>query len=187
MGRRYLVRVQKHECSYGCTGLSECFPDGVFYVECGQGAASTYRLLLDSLRGQEYKEQETKGNEPQDIKTRLQRELQGQQCLIWLDNVQDKEVLAAFRARDFPGALLVTAVQNDIWEGLSDCRKTHVSHNIFWAASADSSVAEGDKIAARILSSRAANDVCMTQFAPGCEVGPQYSGCRGKRLNEEGF
>jgi hypothetical protein len=140
-------------------------------VECGQEPASTYRLLLDMLRGSRNQDPEVRGTEAQHITNSLQRELSGQQCLIWLDNVQDKEILTAFRGTAFRGALLVTAVRKDIWEGLQERRKVHINHNIFWAAADDNGVDKGDKIASSILAVRAANDKSMTEFPPGCEVG----------------
>jgi hypothetical protein len=133
--------------------------------------ARTYLLLLDMLRGKQTKELELTSQGNEDVTASLQRELSDRRCLIWLDNVHQKEVLTAFRTSGFLGALLVTAHGQDIWEGLPDHRKVHISNDIFWAAPDNPKVDEEDKIASRILAMRAANDKNVTQFPPGCEVG----------------
>lgn len=160
-----------------CADLSERFPDGVFKVECLQDAASLYGLLLETLQDSPNQDTDANGTEPQNIKERMQSALEGQSCLIWLDNVQQKmqqraakDFLGGFRAKCFKGALLVTAVQSDIWDGLPDSQKVHIGNDTFWAAPNDSSVDEGDMIASKILASRAANDKSQTLFPSGCEV-----------------
>jgi hypothetical protein len=157
----------------GETDLSDRFPGGVFFVECEQGPASMHRLLLDSLLGKDNQDSDVRGTEAQDIKTRLQRELGGRKCLICLDKVQEKEVLSAFRAFDFQGALLVTAERGDIWDGLPDNRKWHIGPDTFWPEANDINFNGGDKIAARVLGTRAENDKSVKKFPDGCEVGPQ--------------
>jgi hypothetical protein len=177
-----LVRIEFY-CStllniliYEGAELEECFPDGVYYVPCREGFVSAYRLLLASLRGINPEDLNVKDKEA--VLNQLQRELQGQQCLIWLDNVQQKpgenpeeggnpkNFIAAFRIVDFPGALLVTAVREDIWDGLPGNRKVNLGSGTFWEAN-DSF--EGS-VASKILASRAAGNKDKTTFPTGREV-----------------
>ncbi len=153
-----------------CADLCEFFPDGVFHAECGEGPSSAFSLLLDNIMGKESKDSKPEGTQGQDIKTRLQNALQGRKCLIWLDNVQHKDVMAGCCAAGFPGALLLTGVDCNIWDGLPGSQKVHISHDMFWAAEDDDRVDAGDKIASRVLASRAANDEHVTDYPPGCEV-----------------
>lgn len=153
----------------GCADLEARFPHGVFKVDCGGDSAATYQLLLDMLHGERNQGSEPGGVEGQDIKARLQRGLNGQKCLIWLDDVQKKSFLNAFNAKGFLGALLVTGVQCDIWDGLPDSQKVHISHDTFWAVPEGNSAGEGN-IASKILASRAANDKNVMQIPPECQV-----------------
>lgn len=133
-------------------------------MQCGEGANTAYQSLLADLKGitgTDPKEKDSRG-----IRSELQKELQGQRCLIWLDNVQEKELMSVFRIDGFQGALLVTANEKNIWDGLPDPQKVELGLDTFWR-DADS---VGGSIASRLLASRAANDKNTTTFPPGCEV-----------------
>lgn len=83
--------------------LEKCFPHGVYKVPCGDGFDSACNTLLANLRGDE--------NIKGDVISQLQKALSGQQCLIWLDDVQDEKLMDVFPTQNFPGALLVRVLR----------------------------------------------------------------------------
>eukprot|EP00884_Botryococcus_braunii_P011186 jgi/Botrbrau1/20068/Bobra.200_1s0072.1 len=149
--------------------LSEAFPDGVFHMDCGQvdasGIAGMHRALLDKVQGRANQDTEIKGFEAQDKSNQLGNALQGQRCLIWLDNVQEPSLLPACCPADFDGALLVTSNKANACELLPACFSMEMASNLFWAVDEGS----GDRIATKILAARAADNRDTETFPPGCE------------------
>eukprot|EP00884_Botryococcus_braunii_P017163 jgi/Botrbrau1/412/Bobra.110_2s0062.1 len=165
--------------------LSECFPDGVFKLSCGEGDAGTVeslqRALLDKLQGRQNQDPGIRSQEGQDTSYRLGLELKGQRCLIWLDDVKDPEVVDACCPDGFAGALLLTSNDaNAIGSKLRNCDSFHVTSELFWTADENS----GDRIASKILAVTAANNVNNDTFPPGCEgVGQEIvDQCKGSVL-----
>eukprot|EP00884_Botryococcus_braunii_P017983 jgi/Botrbrau1/4869/Bobra.0032s0025.1 len=148
---------------------SKHFPRGVFWVDCGQeGTTSTpesaQRALLNMLQGTENKDPDIKGTEGPDITRRLHKAMQGQRCLVVLDNVKNSKMLHGFRPHEFEGALLVTCNNGNLRTELSGCLSVNFSHNLFWSAEEGS----GDRIAHRILAKRASKEGEET-YPTGCE------------------
>lgn len=125
-------------------------------------------MLLNQLQGNEHLDREVEsGTEGQDITKRLGLELQGQRCLIWLDNVQDPSVVDACAPMGFAGALLVTANRSNAKATkINTCLSMHITSDVFWTAAEES----GDLIAAEVLAARVADDKKTDTFPPGCEV-----------------
>eukprot|EP00884_Botryococcus_braunii_P010090 jgi/Botrbrau1/19082/Bobra.0754s0001.1 len=164
MGKSCLARDVAHAFAFE-PALSDCYPDGVFDLDCGKGGSveSLHRVLLDKMQG-------TKNSDPEimEITSQLQYHLQGKRCLIWLDNVQEPRVLDGCCPEGFVGALLITANSADARAkrlAKADCLSINIFSGLFWRADNGS----GDRIATKILAARVAEDKEMQTFPPGCE------------------
>ena len=142
-------------------------------MDCGgvdaSGIAGMHCALVDKVRGRANQDTEISGFEGQDISNRLGLALQGQRCLIWLDNVQEPSLLPACCPANFDGALLVTSNKAEACDLVpAPCFLMKIASNSFWAAAEGS----GGRIATKILAARAADNRDTETFPPGCEVGP---------------
>eukprot|EP00884_Botryococcus_braunii_P018230 jgi/Botrbrau1/5090/Bobra.0128s0001.1 len=171
MGKRSLARVVTHDFGFN-SDLSDCYPDGVFSLDCDHRGASTteslLRGLLDKLGGNENQDSEIKFPQQQDIKQRLGNKLRGMRCFIWLYNVQAPELVSGCCPEGFEGALLVTSNKANVCQLLPKTVSVHVvnvTSDTFWKAEADGGVG----FATQILAAIAANDESTRTFSSACE------------------
>eukprot|EP00884_Botryococcus_braunii_P011189 jgi/Botrbrau1/20070/Bobra.200_1s0074.1 len=167
MGKSSLARDVAHAFAFE-PALADCYPDGVFHLDCAQGVSveSLHRALLDKLQGINNTDPEIRGTEGQGITSRLQNHLQGKRCLIWLDNVREPRVVDGCCPEGFVGALLITAnAAKAEGERLPDCLSVNIASRLFWEADGGS----GDRIATKVLAARAADNKETQTFPPGCE------------------
>lgn len=97
-------------------GLKGKFPDGVYDVVFGEFTGEQDMKQLISSRQKELLYCLTTEEVSVDdyVKNKLGDVLEGKQCLILLENVQDERIIQEFRFAGFNGALLVTGPQ-DVW------------------------------------------------------------------------